>query len=202
MLAGVVSVRTRDRRRLLAWLVAVLSLVALGIVTHAQPRYVTLSIAILVALGVEQIRNWIALLPPRIGRTVAAITIAAMVIVCVLMVRTQLRSDDRRRAVVRGSTTAAAVIRRDAGGAACTVLGYHFTQLEWYSGCRAPLVMNPDAAVSALAAGDRVYIVIDYLPHWAPAPQPVLAEFRGRLRMLFMLAGEIEVARLDPADRP
>lgn len=195
MLAGVVSVRRHDRRRLLAWIVAVASLVALGIVTHAQSRYVLLSIAILVALGVEQIRDWLAMLPAQIGRAAGVVLLGATVIVWLLMVRSQYRAPDVRRVGARGTLTAAAVIRRDAGGAPCMVLGYHYTQLEWYSGCRAPLVMSEGEARGALARGERVYLVRDYLPSWASAPQP---ELSGRTWPLFMLAGELEVARLLP----
>ena len=108
----------------------------------------------------------------------------------------QLGAGDYRRSRMRGTLIAAPAIRSDAAGAPCTVIGYHYTQLEWYSGCRAPLVMSAESVAAAHAAGKRVYVVRDYMPTWAPAPQPVIAELPGVPQMIVAVPGVVEVARV------
>ncbi len=194
LVAGLFALRVRDRRRLLVWLVAVGTLVAMGFTTHAQPRYILITLALLTVLGTDQLREWISRVSPRIG---GAIALAALVIVWLMTARVQMRSAVHRDRTMRGTLLAASIIKRDDAGAPCVVIGYHFTQLEWYSGCQAPVLMDAGAVDVAEQTGQRVYVVRDYLPAWAAAPQPVFTTFPGRLHVLFMLAGEIEVARLD-----
>src|SRR6185503_12187704 len=56
-LAGLLGVaRTRRRAAWYLWLVAVAQLVAIGLQTHAQPRYIFIATALFVVLGVEVIR--------------------------------------------------------------------------------------------------------------------------------------------------
>ena len=198
LVAGLVSVRLRDHRRLLAWLVAVGSLIAMGLTTHAQPRYILVTIVILAALGTEQIAAWIGKLPPGLRRVAGGIAVLSLVLTWLYTVRLQYRASDARTTRMRATLTASALIRRDSGGGPCTVIGYHYTQLEWYSGCRSPLVSSAGEVSEAHGRGERVYVVRDYLPSWASAPQPVIAELPGRAVPLFMLAGELEVARLLP----
>lgn len=198
MLAGLLALRLRDRRRLLAWLVGVGSLVAMGLTTHAQPRYILMSIAILVVLGTGQIVSWLAATPRPLRRVVGAVLVVLLAAVWLKLLSRQPIAIAGRRHGMRGTLAAGAVIRADARGAPCMLVGYDFTQLEWYSGCRAPLVMDAAAVAHAHAAGTRAYAVRDYTPRWAAAPQPVFTELPGRIQILFVRPAEVEVARIDP----
>lgn len=198
MLAGLVALRLRDRRRLLAWLVGVGSLVAMGLTTHAQPRYILISITILVVLGTGQIVSWLAAAPRSLRRVIAAILAILLAAVWLKLLSRQPIAIAGRRHGMRATLAAAAVIRADARGAPCMLVGYDFTQLEWYSGCRAPLVMDANAIAQAHATKTRSYAVRDYTPRWAAAPQPVFTELPGRIQILLVRPVEVEVARFDP----
>lgn len=188
----------RDRRRLLVWLIAVGALVAIGITTHAQVRYALLSISLLTLLGVDQIRLWLARLPAAASRIAAGVAIAAIVLVWVNSARKHLGAADFRERRMQGTLLATAAIRADAKGRPCTVIGYHYTQLEWYSGCSAPLVMDGAFVAAAQQRGERVYVVTDYLPTWTHAPQPVLSELPGTPQMILQRPLVVDVVWLDP----
>jgi 4-amino-4-deoxy-L-arabinose transferase-like glycosyltransferase len=201
LVAGLVAVgravRDRDRRRLLLWLVAVGSLVAIGLTTHAQVRYILVSLALLAVLGVDELRYWISQLPARTARVATAGALAAVMVAWALLARKHLRADEYRVTRMQGTLAAAAAIRADAAGAPCTVIGNHYTQLEWYSGCRAPLVMSPQSVETAQLRGDRVYIVRDYGPAVGNQPQPELSAFPGGPTSILARPKVVDVARVD-----
>jgi hypothetical protein len=203
LLAGIVAIvraaRERDRRRLLVWIAAVGSLVAVGLTTHAQVRYILVSLALLSVLGVDELRYWISRLPARTGRVVIASGLAVVLALWTMLAVKHVRADDNRVARMRGTLAAAAAIRADAAGARCMVLGNHYTQLEWYSGCRAPLVISPQSTELAAAQrrGDRVYIVRDHGAAVGKEPQPVFASFAGTPTLILERPNVVEVARLD-----
>lgn len=197
LVAGLVAVRGRDRRRLLVWLVAVGSFVAMGLTTHGMLRYIVFSVAILIVLGTDQVRQWLAMTPPKLGRVVAITLVVALGAAWLAVTVKQVRDGDPRGAKMRGIFTAARMIRTDAAGAPCIVIGYSSTQLEWYTGCRVPLVLDAGAAAEAHARHARVYLVRDATPIWAPKWQPVFADYPGHVRILGV-DPVVEVARLDP----
>ena len=120
----------RDRPTLLLWIVAVGDVVALGLISHAQPRYIFFGLAILAILGVEVLRRLID------GRRAAAIAAGvAVTLAIVLVMRQQLRRADYRAMTTASTLRAAQAIRSDAAGARCYVVGDPYTQLEHYSGC-------------------------------------------------------------------
>ena len=132
LLAGLAAItRVRHRPTMLLWLIAVSDIVVLGLISHAQPRYIFFGVTLLVILGVEQIRRWVG--PRRWGAVVAAVAVLAS---CLLMLRTQVMRSERKRETASAAYTAASVIRTDAHGRRCYVIGDAFAQLEWYSGCR------------------------------------------------------------------
>ena len=120
----------RDRATLILWSVAITDIVALGLISHAQPRYIFFGLTLLVILGIEVIRRLIESRPPIV---IAAAT--AVAVSWILVVRGQLRRDAYRLETTQAIRAAAAAIRTDAGGSPCFVVGDQFTQLEWYSGC-------------------------------------------------------------------
>lgn len=184
LIAGLVSLRVTDRRRLLIWLVAMGSFVAIGLVTHAQQRYVITSVALFTLLGVERLE--------RLVPVVAAVG----AILGVITIKWRLAVPEARANRMRGTLTAAQAIRADAKGAPCTVIGAHFAQLEWYSGCHAPLVMDAHWVGDALARGDMVYVVRDYVSMWRPAPQPNVYELPGDKHVLLVRPLEVEVVKI------
>ena len=131
LVAGVLALRIRDRRRLLAWLIGVGSFVAMGLTTHGVARYIVFSVAILVVLGTDQVSAWLAKAPPQLRRGLSIMIVLALAAVWLRIVTKQLFAGDVRRNRMRGTLTAARLIRADAAGARCEVIGYHFTQLEW-----------------------------------------------------------------------
>lgn len=195
LVAGVLALRMRDRRRLLAWLIGVGSLVAMGLTTHGMLRYIVFSVAILVILGTDQVRHWLAMAPPRLGRTVSIALALTLAAIWLLIASKRFHADDYRQHRMRGTLAAAKAIRADAAGAPCTVIGYHSTQLEWYSGCSTRLALDPG---EAHRRDERVYLVRDHTPTWAPMRQPVFSEFLGSVRVLAVEPFVVEVARLDP----
>lgn len=132
-LAGLAAVaRFRDRATLLLWGLAVSDIVILGVVSHAQARYIFFGIALLVILGVETIR---LLVGDR-----RALVLACALVVAGSWVRVaigQVHRSAHREETTAAITAAAKTIADDAGGATCYVVGDQFAQLEHYSGCRA-----------------------------------------------------------------
>jgi 4-amino-4-deoxy-L-arabinose transferase-like glycosyltransferase len=197
LVAGLLALRVRDRRRLLTWIVGVGSLVAMGLTTHGMLRYILLPVALLVLLGTDQIIRWLALVPRTPRRVVSALIITALATVWLLLLRRQPHADDYRHHRMRGTLTAVDVITRDAAGAACVVVGYHYTQLEWYSRCRAPLVLDEHAVTAGHERGAKVYVVRDHTPAWVEKWNPELARMPGVPNILFVNP-DVEVARFDP----
>ena len=105
-------------------------IVALGLISHAQPRYIFFGLTLLLILGIEVIRRAI-----ETRRVIAAAAATAVVVSWFIVVNGQLKRDGYRLETTAATRAAAAAIRADAGGAPCLVVGDAFTQLEWYSGC-------------------------------------------------------------------
>lgn len=131
MLAGLAAPAVvRDRATLLLWIAGVGDIVALGLISHAQPRYICFGIVLLFILGVEVFRRLIG------DRRLLAIAAGAVVAITILLsVRLQTRRGEYRSAGTGPTLRAAEAIRTDAAGARCLVVGDHYTQLEWYGGC-------------------------------------------------------------------
>lgn len=131
LLPGLVApALVRDRASLILWSVAVADIVALGLISHAQARYILFGLALLVILGIEVLRRVI-----EGRRAIVIVAGAAVVLSWILVARGQLKRDAHRLATTEATRAAAAGIRADAAGSPCLVVGDRFTQLEWYSGC-------------------------------------------------------------------
>jgi hypothetical protein len=127
----------RDRWWLYAAVIGVAEIVALGLETHAQGRYILLGVVLLVAVGTAVARDFALQLAGPVRRALAALCAMAVCASWIAAIAAAWGARDRRTAGMAPTLAAAAVIRRDAHGRACVVLGRHTTQLEWYSGCRA-----------------------------------------------------------------
>ena len=162
------ALTTRDRWRRFAVVIGVADIVALGIETAAQARYVVLGLVLLVAVGAAEARDRLGRSRHRRALGIACGVVVAASWLVALYAAYAIR--ERRNAGMAPTLAAAMAIRADAHGGRCDVIGRHFTQLEWYSGCR---------AVSTATPGTRTYVVRDDTgPPGQPAPLrgiPILA---------------------------
>jgi len=148
----------RSRGAALLAIVAVGQLIAIGVQSHAQPRYVFVAVALLVVLGVEAVRPFAR---PRLA--LAAVG-AAWLGVAVAMI-------PHDRAITRSRGTilaAAAAIVADHRTGPCTVIAQKVPQLMWYTHCDGELTRTADLA--ARAPGRSRYLVsTPYTPLDGPA---------------------------------
>jgi hypothetical protein len=169
-------VRFRDRATLLLWIVAVTDIAALGVVSHAQARYIFFPLALLVILGVETIRILIG------ERRVLAIGCAIAVVAAWVLVATgQVYRSAHRWETTATTRAAASAIAADASGVTCHVVGDAFAQLEHYSGCR--------SSTWPWDTHQRVYVVR------TPTSAPV--ETHGTPRVV-LERPDVSVTRYDP----
>jgi 4-amino-4-deoxy-L-arabinose transferase-like glycosyltransferase len=190
MLLGLGSIlHRRDRRSVMLWAIAVGDIIAVGLTTLGQSRYILLGIAILLILGVREVEGWISSRPARTGARLTIVALLAVVAVWGLVAFRITRIGDERRAGTLTTRMAAAVIARDAQGKPCLVLGRRATQLEWYSGCRGGTEITAEDL-----ARRQIYAVVEGGPY-----QPVLAQLGGRQRTLLERPGELSVTRIEPA---
>jgi hypothetical protein len=176
----------------LLWLIAVGDIIAVGLTPVAQPRYIFFGIALLVILGTDELRRWIAARPPAarrvLGGCAAGVVAASWLVVAIGML--QLEATRRRR--MKGTLPAIAAIQGDARGAPCEVIARHTTQLQWYTGCVAVFTADLEAL-----ARRRVYLVREPdAPH-----QPELAGHPGVPRTI-LAHPDVTVTRLDPPPPP
>jgi hypothetical protein len=122
----------RDRWWLYAAVIGVADIVALGVETQAQSRYILLGIVLLVAAGTAVAHD----VAKRAPRAVTLVCAMAVVASWVAALSSAWHARDHRIAGMADTLAAADAIHRDAHGRPCTVVGRHTTQLEWYSGCR------------------------------------------------------------------
>ena len=187
MLIGALVIQ-RNRISITVQLIAVAHVVVLGVLTHAQPRYVFFATVLLVIRGVDVLRA----LAPTLGRLRRPAIVAALVAVSTLWIFSLYKAvryrgvpSERRAPTLRAATA----IRNDAAGAPCEVLGRHQTQLEWYSGCRGVLLVPTES----IAAGKHVYAAWD--SSGGPS-QPDLASLPGTY--VLQVPGVVAVRRLSP----
>jgi 4-amino-4-deoxy-L-arabinose transferase-like glycosyltransferase len=175
----------RDRRVLLLTVIGCLDIVALGLASLGQARYILYGTALLTIAGTEGVRRWVASRSPRTRAALVAAALAACAIVGGFSIARSLKHRDARVAGTRAALEAAAAIRADAGGVPCHVEGVPYAQLEWYGGCSSRVYSFPDA----LARREPVYVV-----------SPTGAEFAhlpGRRRVVLDIPGVVLVLRLD-----
>lgn len=176
-LAGLAAiVRFKDRATLFLWTVAVADIAVLGVVSHAQARYIFFGIALLVILGVETIRILIG------ERRVIAIGCALAVVTAWVLVATgQVKRSAHRWETTAATRAAASAISDDAADRACQVVGDAFAQLEHYSRCT--------SSSWPWQTQDRIYVVR------TPTSAPV--ETHGTPHVL-LDRPDVSVTRYDP----
>ena len=197
LIAGLLSLRRgADRRVVALWLIAVASIVGIGLTTHARARYIFYPLALLAILGTAEIlRRLEGLAPrhPKIHRVVGPVIAAALAVTWILVVRVQSRITGNRRTTMAATLAASRAIREDVAGRRCRVLAAHNTQLEHYTGCWG----NMDIGLPGVSSDPRVYIVDDRSKHWAAVWHPDLATLPGK-RQVILENPAVTVYRLDP----
>lgn len=169
------ALTARDRWRRFAAVIGVADIVALGLETAAQTRYVVLALVLLVAVGTAELCE--RLRGRRSLGIACGVAVGATWIVAVIVAYTAV---DRRVAVIAPRLEAAAAIQRDAAGVHCEVIAESSKQIEWYSGCR---------AISTPTPGVRTYIVRDKADgSWHPPELPGVP--------IFERPGVVEVTRV------
>jgi hypothetical protein len=190
LIAGLVAIaRVRDRRIVMLWVIAVADIIALGVTTVGQSRYIYLGLVLLLVIGIDATRRWIAARPAAIRCALGWASAAALVASWLVVINSLYRTEEVVRAHMAGSLEAITAIRGDARGASCSVLARHSTQLEWYSGC---------VAVATASRRDiesqRVYVVTE--PRGAC--QPVADGLPGRPHAILDQTVGVGVVRVDP----
>jgi hypothetical protein len=155
-LAGLVGVvRARRRAAWYLWLVAVGQIVALGLQSHGQPRYIFIATALLVVLGVDAVRAAIPAARGALLRRAALVLVAAAWAVAAIAVVLLHHVLIEARAPM---VSAAETVRRDAAGGRCIVASRAAPQLAWYTGCT-PVRLVEEAAFDPWPRDRRQYIV-------------------------------------------
>jgi hypothetical protein len=167
-IAGLVAiVRPAPGRRRATWYlgaIAVGQLVAIGLQSHAQPRYVFVATTLLVVLGVDLVRR--TLRPrPRAG---LAVVVVSWVGCAAAVIPYNLHLTHLRAPLV----AAAEAIRADAHGDPCLVVARVVTQLAWYTGCDTQLLRDPEI-LDLVPDGVRGYLAS--VPHGTAKPDVVAA---------------------------
>ena len=173
------SLTARDHWRRFAVVIGAGDIVALGLETAAQTRYVVVGLVLLVAAGIAELRDRVMRTQHRRQIGIAcAIAVAASWVVALAAAYTQR---PRRNRGMATTLAAAAAIRHDDHGMPCELIARHGTQLEWYTGCRSVLAATP---------GARTYIVRD--DTGGPGQPPPIPGAR------ILATPHVEVTRLAP----
>lgn len=169
LLCGLARLARPNRIVLLYGAVALGQVIAIGLQSHAQPRYVFVATMLLVALGVDLIAN-IAWKPylQKIG--VALVGLAWLAALIIVVPYNRWLANERS-----GVVAASATINADGTGAcafACRVV----TQIQWYTGCDG-ILLRDVAALPQLVA-PRSYAVS--VPHALVEVGPIVDEQHAR----------------------
>ncbi len=178
-----------DRWLVVLRLIAVAQIIVLGLTTHAQSRFVFLATALLVVCGVQAARR-LRTRTTRLRPALNAMATAAIVASWAGGLAAGVWAPRARAASYRPTLLASEAIREDAQGVECEVLGRHTAQLDWYSGCRAVLVVSDDA----IFADAPVYAVRRGSDSWD------IKSITAASCPVFRALGIVEVVRFrDPA---
>jgi 4-amino-4-deoxy-L-arabinose transferase-like glycosyltransferase len=156
---------------------ALVPILVLGTVVHAEPRYMLFPMTLLVVLGSVEVAGYLERHPirPALKAAVAGLIAASLVLAAAftaMEIRNRAETFDWKRDV--GSDIG--VVAETARAPNCSILTADVPIMSWYSGCHAVNFVTggqPDR-VALLAGRHRFVVVSVYGPH-EPAPD-VLAE--------------------------
>jgi hypothetical protein len=142
---AVAAIRRRDEVSAMFGLAAAIAIVLLGLDAHGEARFVLVPEVLLVSAGCAALAaraaagRWRG---ARIGQAGVALSFAIALAVSAFTIA-------RARDTFATAVDAGAAIAREVGGQPCRVWCGQWSQLEWYSGCRAdtvPPVIGPAQA--------------------------------------------------------
>lgn len=191
MLAGLASLArppARWRPTVFIGLVGVGQLVAIGVQSHGQPRYVFIATALLVVLGTELVGRRA---PTRLRRAALPVAALGWLGVAIALPLQARHLDDARAPLVAAAST----IRADTGGGPCTVIARAVPQLMWYSRCKDLLLVQLEL-LPAWPVAPPSYVVS--MPRFVVSIDAVLAERPGRARPLAVGDARARVWRVEP----
>ena len=136
-LVGIVRAPPRWRRSIFLGIVAIGQVLAIGLQSHAQPRYIFVAIVLLVVLGVDALSR---LAPPKLRVAALPLVVAAWIGVVVTVPFYSRFLSDARAPLI----TAATAVRTDAAGARCIIVAKVVTQLMWYTRCAEQRLTAPE----------------------------------------------------------
>ncbi|HEY0990559.1 MAG TPA: hypothetical protein VGD80_26080, partial [Kofleriaceae bacterium] len=129
MVAGVAGIaRTRRKAPWYLAIVALCQLVALGLESHGQPRYVFVAAALLVVLGVATLAGS-RFARPRLALALVAASWLGVLVAAPIYFR---HLDDARAPILYAGAT----LRAASAGQPCVAVALIVPQLMWYSPCR------------------------------------------------------------------
>ena len=191
LIAGVVGIlRPPERRRPAVFLgiVAVGQVLAIGVQSHAQPRYIFVAIVVLVVLGVDALCRFA---PPKLRIAALPLVVLAWIgVVVTVPLYSRFLADARSHLV-----TAAAAVRTDADGARCLVVAKVVTQLMWYTRCAEVRYTAPEK-LPPWPLDRQIYVVS--VPRATVAIEPALVARPALVRELPLSPPE-RVWRVRPA---
>lgn len=190
LLLGAASIAwRRDVHTRLLWAIGVGDVIAVGLTTHGQSRYIFFGLALLLTLGTREVVRWTrgrAGWARRTAVTACALALLASYVSVLVSVRHLDRGRRRRLAPV---LEAAAAIARDAGGRPCLAMARRSTTVEWYSGCEVVAWVEP----GTMGARSLYLVTQPGMPE-----QPVVGERDARPHTVLDVPGRVLVTRFDP----
>lgn len=181
--AAVVGVITtwrspETRRRYLFLLVpALVQVLALGLISHGEPRFIFFPLALVVVAGVMAIDTWISERTTAWPRALAWASCVLLVGSLALSAAGARESVDSRAASNEPVELAALEVVALAGGESCGVLTSYTPQVTYYSGCASVIFETgptPEGHIARLAGEARFMVLIENGKR-----QPVGPELQG-----------------------
>jgi hypothetical protein len=177
----VVAARPEDPRTVFAVLAALLLVVMLGLTAHGEPRFVFLSVFLLLLAGVQTLSEWAGRWSAPVLTVLAVVAVATMPVTARLLTDHQLTPVTRERASVVAAASAVLAGHTSAGAAgpagssrravSCVVVARALPEAGWYSRCAA-------ANLRQARAGDLPPGPVSYLLFRHGQGQPTEAEVR------------------------
>jgi 4-amino-4-deoxy-L-arabinose transferase-like glycosyltransferase len=150
-IVGFVRAPARWRPSIFLGVVALGQVLAIGLQSHAQPRYIFVAIVLLVVLGIDALSRFA---PPKLR--IAALPLVALAwlgVVITVPLYSQFLAEARAPLVA-----AATAVRTDAAGAPCLVVSKVVTQLMWHTRCAEHRLTAPEK-LPRWSLDRRIYVV-------------------------------------------
>lgn len=150
-IVGLVRAPARWRPSILIGVIALGQILAIGLQSHAQPRYIFVAIVLLVVLGIDALSRFA---PPKLRVAALPLVTLAWIGVVVTVPLYSRFLADARAPLVAASTA----VRSDAEGARCIVVAKVVTQLMWHTRCAEVRLTAPERLPS-WSVNRRTYVV-------------------------------------------